>query len=67
MQNQSVVRNIGADVGKDAIVVACADGSFTPRKIANRHPELKSWLKELPPGSRIGMESTIHSVLNDGA
>ena len=58
MQTQSVVLNIGADVGKDEIAVACAEESFSSRMIANRRSELKAWLKGLPTGSRIGMEST---------
>jgi hypothetical protein len=31
MQTPSVVRNIGADVAKDEIVVACSEGSFPVR------------------------------------
>ena len=58
MQTPSAVLNIGADIGKDEIVVACAEESFSPRKIANRRAELVTWLKGLPAGSRIGMEST---------
>ena len=50
--------NIGADVAKDEIVVACAEQSFTPHKIANTRSALRAWLKTLPAGSRIGMEST---------
>ena len=51
-------RNIGADVAKDEIVVACAEQSFAPRKITNGRSALLAWLKVLPAGSRIGMEST---------
>lgn len=58
MQTSSVVLNIGADIGKDKIVVACAEESFVPHKIANRRAELAAWLKGVPAGSRIGMEST---------
>jgi len=50
--------NIGADVAKDEIVVACAQQSFTRRKIANTRCALRAWLKTLPAESRIGMEST---------
>ena len=32
--------NIGADIAKDEIVVACAEQSFTPRKIANSRSAL---------------------------
>jgi transposase len=61
--------NIGADIGKDEIVVACAEERFSPRKIANRRAELLVWLKGLPAGSRIGMESTggYHELLAEAA
>lgn len=57
--------NVGADVAKDEIVVACAEQSFTPRKIANTGTALRAWLKTLPAGTRIGMESTgtFHDLL----
>ena len=58
MQTPSVALNIGADVGKDEIVVACAEESFAPRKIHNQRAALLAVLKDLPAGSRIGMEST---------
>jgi transposase len=58
MQTPSVALNIGADVGKDEIVVACAEESFAPRKIRNQRAALLAFLKDLPAGSRIGMEST---------
>ncbi len=58
MQTPTQVLNIGADVAKDEIVVACSDGSFPVRKHANNRASLRSLLKSLPTGSRIGMEST---------
>jgi transposase len=58
MQTPSVVRNIGADVAKDEIVVACSEGSFPVRKVANQRPAVLAFLKGLPAGSRIGVEST---------
>ncbi|MGB8410947.1 MAG: hypothetical protein WCE58_13690 [Gallionella sp.] len=58
MQTPTIVFNIGADVAKDEIVVACSEGSFPVRKLANKRTALLSFLKSLPPGSRIGMEST---------
>jgi transposase len=58
MQTPPVALNIGADVGKDEIVVACAEGGFSPCKIENRRAALLAFLKGLPAGSRIGMEST---------
>ena len=50
--------NIGVDVSKDTVVVACAQGSFRARSVPNRRRELRSWLQSLPAGSRIGVEST---------
>lgn len=50
--------NIGADVAKAYIVVACAQGSFACKQIPNRRAELQAWLASLPVGSRIGVEST---------
>ena len=58
MQTPPVALNIGADVGKDAVAMACADESFAPRKIHNQRAALLAFLKDLPAGSRIGMEAT---------
>ena len=58
MQTPAVVLNIGADVAKDEIVVACSEGSFPVRQVANQRPALLAFLKGLPAGSRIGVEST---------
>lgn len=58
MQTQTKVLDIGADVAKDEIVVACSEGSFPVRKLANHRTALLAFLKGLPKGSRIGMEST---------
>ena len=58
MQTPTNVRNIGADVAKDEIVVACSEGSFPVRKLANQRTALRAFLKGLPTGSRIGMEYT---------
>ncbi len=58
MQTPSAVLNIGADVAKDAIVVACSEGSFSVREVANQRTALLDFLKRLPAGSRIGVEST---------
>ena len=59
--------DIGVDVAKDEIVVACAANTFAPHAIANRSAELRAWLKSLPKGSRIGLESTssYHELLAD--
>lgn len=50
--------DVGVDVAKDEIVVACAQQSFPPRKIANTRVALLPWLERLPAASRIGVEST---------
>lgn len=66
MQTPIIVLNIGADVAKDEIVVACSEGSFPTRKLANQRTALLAFLKSLPAGSRIGMESTgiYHELLS---
>jgi transposase len=38
--------------------VACSEGSFPVRKLANQRTVLLAFLKGLPPGSCVGMEST---------
>jgi transposase len=58
MQTPSVVLNIGADVAKDAIVVACSERSFPVRELANQRATMLTFLKGLPAKSRIGVEST---------
>ena len=58
MQTPTQVFNIGADVAKDEIVVACSEGSFPTRPLTNERTALLAFLKDLPAGSRIGMEST---------
>ena len=58
MQTLSAVRNIGADVAKDEVVFACAEASFKVRGVKNQRADLIAFLKELPAGSRIGLEST---------
>ncbi len=59
--------NIGVDVAKDQVMVACAESSFAPRAIANRRGALSAWLRSLPTGSRIGLEATgiYHQSLAD--
>jgi len=57
-QPQPIALNVGADVAKDEIVVACAEQSFAVHAIANRRATLLTALKSLPAGSRIGMEAT---------
>lgn len=59
--------NVGADVAKDFIMVASAERQFQTRKVANEAAALRSWLKTLPAGARIGMEATgrYHGLLAD--
>jgi transposase len=59
--------NIGVDVAKDHIMVACAQGSFATQAIANHRTALLGWLRTVPTGSRIGMEATgdYHRTLAD--
>lgn len=52
------ILNIGVDVAKDAVVVACAEARFPVQPIANQRVPLRNWLKSLPAGSRVGVEST---------
>jgi transposase len=58
MQIPAEVLNIGADVAKDEIVVACSEGSFPIRQVPNQRAAILAFLKGLPAGSRIGVEST---------
>jgi transposase len=58
MQTETCPLHIGADVAKDEVVVACEEQYFAPRAIDNRRSTLKAFLKAVPPGSQIGMEST---------
>ncbi|PKL93630.1 MAG: IS110 family transposase, partial [Gemmatimonadetes bacterium HGW-Gemmatimonadetes-1] len=48
-------------------MVACAAGHFAPRTVANQSSALRAWLATLPPGSRIGLESTgrYHELVAD--
>lgn len=59
--------NIGVDIAKDAVVVACAAQGFSTHSVTNQRAPLLAWLKSLPAGSRIGMESTggYHELLAD--
>jgi transposase len=59
--------NVGVDVAKDQVVVACAQASFATHPIPNRRSALLRWLHTLPAGSRIAMEATgdYHRTLAD--
>jgi hypothetical protein len=47
MQTPTKELDIGADVAKDEIVVACSEGSFPTRKLANQRIALLAVLKSL--------------------
>ena len=61
------ILNVGIDVAKDTVVVACAEQGFPVHQIRNQRAALRTWLKSLPPGSRLGLESTgtYHELLAD--
>lgn len=50
--------DVGVDVASKKVMVACAARGFVPRTVANERGALRAWLKELPAGSRIGVEAT---------
>src|SRR5437899_9140454 len=54
---------------QDEIAFACAEGGVSRCKAPNQRAELKAFLKQLPAGSRIGMESTgsYHELLAEMA
>ena len=54
---QSIL-NLGADVDSRYVMVACAAGSFKPQRIANEPKAIRAWLRTVPRGSRLAMEST---------
>lgn len=62
-----IVVNVGVDVAKDTVVVASADQRWPVQQIRNQRRALRAWLKTLPTGSRIGLESTgsSHELLAD--
>lgn len=61
------ILNLGADVDSRFIVVACAARSFAPQRISNDRPGIRTWLRSVPRGSRLGIESTgsYHELLAD--
>jgi transposase len=54
---QSIL-DLGADVDSRYVVVACAAESFRPQRIANERKAILGWLRAVPRGSRLAMEST---------
>jgi len=63
---QSIL-DLGADVDSRTVMVACSAGSFKPHRIANERNALQAWLRTVPRGSRLAMESTgsYHELLAD--
>jgi transposase len=54
---QSIL-DLGADVDSRYIWVACAAASFAPYRIDNERGAIVAWLRSLPRGARLGVEST---------
>lgn len=50
--------DLGADIDSRYIWVACAAHSFAPHRIDNTRSAIVTWLRTLPRGSRLGLEST---------
>ena len=50
--------DVGVDVAKDTLVVACAQGTFPPQTLRNTPQALVGWLNTLAVGSRIGLEAS---------
>ena len=63
---QSIL-DLGADVDSRHVMVACAVGSFKPHRIVNECKAIRAWLRTVPRGSRLAMESTgsYHEALAD--
>ncbi len=61
------ILNVGVDVANDAVLIACAAHSFPVESVIIQRAPLRAWLKSLPAGSHIGLESTgaYHELLAD--
>jgi len=59
--------DLGADVDSRYVMVACAAGSFKTQRIVNEAKAIRAWLRTVPRGSRLAMESTgsYHELLAD--
>jgi transposase len=49
--------NLGADVASTHLDI-CVHGNSAVKRIANEDKAIKHWLRQIPPGSRLAMEST---------
>ena len=65
---QSIL-DLGADVDSRYLVIACAARSFATLRIANERKAIIAWLRSVPRGSRLAMESTgnYHELLAERA
>jgi transposase len=63
---QSVL-SFGADVDSRFIIIACGGREFAPRRLANERTAILQWLRSVPRGARLAMESTgaYHELLRD--
>ena len=57
MTMQSIL-DLGADVDSRYLWVACAMASFAPYRVDNERRAILAWLRTVPRGSRLGVEST---------
>jgi len=62
-----ILLNMGIDVAKDELVIACAEDASLARTIPNQRAAIGAWLRTLPAASRIGLEATgrYHELLAD--
>lgn len=63
------ILDLGADVDSRFIMIACETRSFATLKIDNERKAIGAWLRSVPRGSRLAMESTggYHELLADMA
>jgi transposase len=61
------ILDLGSDVDSRSIVIACAAHSFAAQRIANERHAIRAWLRDVPCGSRLGLEATgsHHELLAD--
>lgn len=52
------VMNLGADVASEHLDIAVHDGKGAVQRIANEPKAIGQWLRQVPRGSRLAMEST---------
>ena len=59
--------DFGVDVSKDSLQVTCAESPMQQQQVANQRASIRTWLAQLPSGSRVAMEATgaYHRLLAD--